>query len=74
MCVVAELGDYDPEEHLENYVSLVECLLQPTEVGTNAVAELHKTMRCCDTLLLLCTCWSKLKSGEIYNCFFFQIL
>lgn len=40
---VAELGDYDPEEHVENYVSEMKILLKQTQLIEEKIMELHQT-------------------------------
>lgn len=39
----AELGDYDPAEHTENYVSEMKVLLKQTELIEEKMMELHQT-------------------------------
>lgn len=39
----AELGDYDPEEHVENYVSEMKILLKQTQMLEEKMMELHQT-------------------------------
>ncbi|XP_075216636.1 FERM domain containing isoform X2 [Lycorma delicatula] len=41
--VQAELGDYDPEEHIENYVSEMKILLKQTQLIEEKIMELHQT-------------------------------
>ncbi|RZF32960.1 hypothetical protein LSTR_LSTR000830 [Laodelphax striatellus] len=41
--VQAELGDYDPEEHVENYVSEMKILLKQTQLIEEKIMELHQT-------------------------------
>jgi hypothetical protein len=42
--VAAELGDYDAEEHLTNYVREVKCLPQMNDARAQAIADIHKTL------------------------------
>ena len=42
---VAELGDYDPEEHLPNYVSEMKNLPKIVEGSEKAIMEHHRTLR-----------------------------
>lgn len=42
-CFIAELGDYDPEEHVDNYVSELKILLKQTESIEEKIMELHQT-------------------------------
>ena len=39
----AELGDYDPEEHVGNYVSEMKILLKQTPLIEEKIMELHQT-------------------------------
>ncbi|XP_022191859.2 FERM domain-containing protein 5 isoform X2 [Nilaparvata lugens] len=41
--IQAELGDYDPEEHVENYVSEMKILLKQTQLIEEKIMELHQT-------------------------------
>ncbi|KAG8327287.1 FERM domain-containing protein 5 [Homalodisca vitripennis] len=41
--IQAELGDYDPEEHVENYVSEMKILLKQTQLVEEKMMELHQT-------------------------------
>ena len=43
-CILAELGDYDADEHLPEYVSEIKCLPQQTDVQCRAIAAIHKTL------------------------------
>ena len=43
MCVAAELGDYDPEEHEDNYVSEFKLLLKQTPEIEEKMMEIHQT-------------------------------
>ncbi|XP_054278606.1 FERM domain-containing protein 5-like isoform X1 [Macrosteles quadrilineatus] len=41
--VQAELGDYNPEEHVENYLSEMKILLKQTQLIEEKIMELHQT-------------------------------
>ena len=43
--ITAELGDYDPEEHLVDYVNQFKMLPKQTPRQEEKIAELHKEMR-----------------------------
>lgn len=40
---VAELGDYDPEEHVDNYIADFKLLLKQTPKIEEKIAEIHQT-------------------------------
>jgi len=42
--VAAEIGDYDPEEHLVDYVSQFRLLPKQMPRQEQRIAELHKTL------------------------------
>ena len=52
-CCSAEIGDYDPEEHLVDYVSQFRLLPKQTPRHEQRIAELHKTLASVTYLIFL---------------------
>jgi len=50
--VAAEIGDYDPEEHLVDYVSQFRLLPKQMPRQEQRIAELHKTLASVTYLLV----------------------
>lgn len=42
--ILAEVGDYDPEEHLIDYVSKFKMLPKQTQRQEEKITELHKSL------------------------------
>lgn len=42
--IQSELGDYDADEHLSNYVSEVKCLPPKSDANAHAISTVHKTL------------------------------